>query len=108
MSCNCKTNKSMQSMIKDNNGGQKTKTNIGEYVLRVLAFIIFFILSPLIYLGVLWLGFSMLVLNGSIDIKPLVNLATKKIKKYNSDEIDINELNENDLVMVDVEDITDK
>jgi hypothetical protein len=50
----------------------------------------------------------MLVLNGSIDIKPLVSLATKKIKKYNNDEIDMSELNENNLVMLDVEDITNK
>jgi hypothetical protein len=97
----------MQSMIEDNNG-QKSKNNFIDYTLKILAYVLFLILSPFIYLGILWLGLKMLVLNGSIDIKPLVSLATKKIKKYNNDEIDMSELNENNLVMLDVEDITNK
>ena len=94
-------------MIEDNNG-QKSKNNFIDYTLKILAYVLFLILSPFIYLGILWLGLKMLVLNGSIDIKPLVSLATKKIKKYNNDEIDMSELNENNLVMLDVEDITNK
>lgn len=101
----------MQSMIEDNNGGENSKNNVGKYTLKILAFILFFILSPFIYLGVLWLGFKMLVLNKSIDIKPMLEFAAKKLRTNNNDEIDINELNElneDDLVMVDVEDITNK
>jgi hypothetical protein len=98
----------MQSMIEDNKNGQNSKNNIVKYSLKVLSFILFLILSPIIYIAILWLGFKMLVLNGSIDIKPLINFAAKKLKPYNNDETDINELNEYDLVMVDVEDITNK
>jgi hypothetical protein len=100
----------MQSMIEDNNG-QKSKNNFIDYTLKILAYVLFLILSPFIYLGILWLGFKMLVLNKSIDIKPMLEFAAKKLRTNNNDEIDINELNElneDDLVMVDVEDITNK
>lgn len=106
MSCNCKNDKTIDSMIDDN--GQKSKSiNVVKYTLKIMAFFIFLTLSPIIFLAMVWLGFKLLVLNDSIDIRPMLQFAADKLrndKKY--DEFDISELDENDLVMVDVEDIT--
>jgi hypothetical protein len=100
----------MDSMMKDN-GQSENKTNtLVKYTLKVFAFIVFLILSPFIFLGVLWLGFKMLVLNDSIDIKPILNFLAKKLKDEKSefDDIDFDDIDDSDLVMLDVEDITYK
>jgi hypothetical protein len=99
----------MQSMIEDNNVRKNSKNNVGKYTLKILAFILFFILSPFIYLGILWLGFKMLVLNESIEIKPMIEFVGKKLRSNNdNDNFELTNLNEEDLVIVEGEDITGK
>ena len=69
---------------------------------------------PLINIAIIWFMFNTLVLNKDVNIKPLLLALGNqfKEKKYeDDDEIDIeefNELTEDDVVMVDVEDITNK
>jgi len=110
MSCNCKTNKSMNSIMAENGQSENKTNNVVKYSLKVFAFLVFLILSPFIFLGVLWLGFQMLVINDSIDIKPILNFLARKLKdeQPDFDDADFDDIDESDLVMLDVEDITNK
>jgi hypothetical protein len=98
----------MNSMIDDNGQKDSNSKKFFKYALKTIAFIVFLTLSPVIFLAIIWIGFKLLVLNDSIDIKPMLEFAASKLKVDKKEEIDISELNEDDIVMVDVEDITDR
>ena len=69
----------------------------------------FLLVSPFIYLYLIYLGFTMLVMNKSIDVKPLLMAIGKKFKENQTDYIDDEEydtLTEDDVVLTNVENIT--
>jgi hypothetical protein len=114
MGCNCKSQN-----IDDILNVDRPKLNIGEligkYSLKILLFSLMIIMLPLINLAIIWFMFNTLVLNRDVNIKPLlVALGNQfKEKKYEEDEEEIdedefNDLTEDDVIMVDVEDITNK
>ena len=64
---------------------------------------------PIINLFIIWFIFRTLVLNKDVNIKPLLSAIGKKFKEEEEeDEDEYDELTEDDVVMVDVEDITNK
>ena len=108
MSCNCKNDKSMDTMLNDTDVSQKKGFSIGKTIVKLLAFSIFLIFSPIILLLLIWFGFKVLVVNQNIDIKPLISFLTKKIQSETIDNDYYEEFDENDFVMVGVDDITNQ
>lgn len=100
----------MDSLIEENGQSKTTKTNIVlKYTLKVMAFLLFLAVSPLVFLYIIWLVFNMVVLNDSVDIKPMLYFIANKIKEKEREEDYLDEnITEDDLIMVDVEDITHK
>lgn len=108
MSCNCKADKINSENVSLN------KVNIPfpsftTYILKILAFILMIIALPIINLFIIWFIFRTLVLNMEVDIKPLLYAIGSKFKPNEDDEDDdYNNLNEDEVEMIDVEDITNK
>jgi hypothetical protein len=50
----------------------------------------------------------MLVLNKNIDVKPILLSLGNKFKQKDEDDDEYNELTEDDVILLDVEDITNK
>lgn len=108
MSCNCKNDKSMDSMLNDTSVSSKKSFSIGKIIVKLSVFSIFLFLSPIIFLLLIWFGFKVLVVNETIDIKPLISFLANKIKSETVDKDDYEEFDENDFVMVGVDDITNQ
>jgi hypothetical protein len=108
MSFTCKNDKSMDAMLNDTGVSDKKGFSVGNITIKLLAFSIFLILSPIIFLLLIWFGFKFLVVNQTIDIKPLISFLTKKIESETIDNDDYEEFDENDFVMVGVDDITNQ
>jgi hypothetical protein len=100
----------MASMLEnDENGFIKKPRTLGNYILKSLVFLLFLISLPILVVGIIWIAFKLLVLNDSIDAKGLLMLFVNKFKSNIPDEDDDEYyLTEDDLVMLDVEDITQK
>ena len=84
-----------------------------KYSLKTLMFLMFLIALPFINLYILYLSFSIIVLNESVDIKPLLLAIGNKFKPKDDDDdlVDDEEfenLTEEDVILLDSEDITDK
>ncbi len=113
MSCNCKNGQSMDSMFENDDKNKKSVTQtVIKYTLKILGFLVLVAALPLINLYIIWLMFNMLVLNKNIDVKPiLLSLGNKFKQKDDDDDEDddeYNELTEDDVILLDVEDITNK
>jgi hypothetical protein len=110
MSCNCKNGKSMSDMLDENSVSKNNKSVISKYALKTIAFSIFVLLSPIIFVFLLWFGFKVLVLNTSVDIKPMLSYLAEKIKEKSKQDDDYVEENfdANDYILTEVEDITNK
>lgn len=112
MGCNCKgNNKNIDSYL--GNGTKSTEKlgpRIGTYILKSLAFVLMIAALPIINLFIIWFIFRTLILNKEVNIKPLLTAIGKKFqdKDEEEDETEFDELTEDDVVMVDVEDITNK
>lgn len=106
MSCNCKNGKKMDELLQNNSNPEK-KINIGKYFLKTFVFLIALASSPIIMLFIIWIMFKMIVLNKSIDFKPLLMAIGNKFKNNEKDfdEEDITEFDEKDLIPLDVETI---
>lgn len=105
MGCNCK-NSAQAQQINDN---RTTGVKIAHYTLKTFAFLLMIVLLPLINLFLIYFMFKTLVLSKEVDIKPLLLAIGKKFKDKDDDdedEIDYETLTPEDVVMVDVEDIT--
>ena len=98
----------MDTMLNDTDVSQKKGFSIGKTIVKLLAFSIFLIFSPIILLLLIWFGFKVLVVNQNIDIKPLISFLTKKIQSETIDNDYYEEFDENDFVMVGVDDITNQ
>lgn len=102
MSCNCKNEKKID--VKS-----ESKNKISFYFLKILIYMIFLLLLPVIIVAFMIIGFKVFVLSESIDIKPLlVRLAKSFSIKDEDEDEDYENITEDDLIMVDVEDITNK
>lgn len=107
MSCNCKSEIKTGDFL--SSGKSKTKVKVSSYILKVLAFILMVAALPIINLFIIWFIFRTLVLNRDVDIKPLLFAIGSKFQvKDDEDEEDDEELTEDDVVMEDVEDITNR
>lgn len=109
--CNCKGNVSMQDKENENNSFFQI---IVKYALKTLVFLLFLIGIPFINLYIIYLSFNIIVLNKSIDIKPLLKSIGQKfqnkdeeIDEYIDDE-EFNNLTEDDVVLLNAEDITEQ
>lgn len=107
MGCNCKGQTIDSVENKDNNLDNKNGENIVKYFFKFLVFLLFVTFSPIILIGILWLIFKMIVLNDSVDVKPILIKLGKKFKNIDEDD-DFDELTNDDVVMLNVEDITVK
>ena len=107
MGCNCKNSAQAQQINDDRTTGVK----ITHYALKTLVFLLMIVLLPVINLLLIYFMFKTLVLGKDVDVKPLLLAIGKKFKEKDDDdydEIDYDTLTPNDVVMVDVEDITDR
>jgi len=114
--CNCKTKDGFE-MPEKNEFFKLTNKEKGKlflhYTFKVLGFLIGILLLPIINIVIIWFMFSTIVLTKDVNI---VNLLSKFVGKKNDDDDDddddfdddFDDLTEDDVVMVDVEDITDK
>jgi hypothetical protein len=117
MSCNCKNNVNIDQVLEGNKGPSlPTGETIIKYTLKVLAFILFVLMLPILNVYIIWLIFKTLVLNESVDIMPLLMKIGKKFKDIENDDDDdeifvgdeYNSYTEDDVVMLDAVDITDE
>jgi hypothetical protein len=113
MGCGCKSDNKIDSMLsqKENNTGKSVTKNVGKYILKSLAFLLMLVALPLINLYIIWLMFRMLVLNKDIEIEPLLTAIGMKFKAKDDDEEEEYaeyDYIKDDLVVVNVEDITKK
>jgi hypothetical protein len=112
MGCNCKNDKGFIEGKSENvSVGKKT----GNYIVKFLGFLILLALLPIINVVIIGFMFKTLVLNKEVNLKSLLLFVGKKGKvktedddddDYDDDEYDY--LTEDEVVMVDVEDITEK
>lgn len=100
----------MSDMLDENSVSKNNKFVISKYALKTIAFSIFVLLSPIIFVFLLWFGFKVLVLNTSVDIKPMLSYLAEKIKEKSKQDDDYVEENfdANDYILTEVEDITNK
>lgn len=107
MSCNCKNNK--YSLDNASNGSTEKIKSFSNYFLKTLVFLVFLLFLPIVMIAFVVISFKVFVLGKNINIKPiLLKLAeTLSTKKEDDDDEDY-DLSEDDLVMVGVEDITNK
>lgn len=112
MSCNCKNGQSMDSMLENDSQNKKSVTQtVIKYTLKVLGFLVLIAALPILNIYIVWLIFNMLILNKNIDVKPILLSLGKKFKNDDDDDDDddeYNELTEDDVILLDVEDITNK
>lgn len=108
MGCNCK-NSAQAQQINDN---RTTGVKVVHYTLKTLVFLLMIVLLPVINLLLIYFMFKTLVLGKDVDVRPLLLAIGKKFKEKDDeddyDEIDYDTLTPEDVVMVDVEDITDR
>jgi hypothetical protein len=123
MGCNCKTsdNNQITTIVDGQEVVEKQKKlsrTILSYIVKIIGFSFSIILLPLINVVIVWIMFKTIVLNKNIDIAETFSaIFSKKYKivETNSDEDDEDEnddeyleLTEDDVVALNVEDITDK
>ncbi len=116
MGCNCKTSgdNNVKETVKLSELSTKQKINLFLfYLAKTIGFLVGVALLPIINLGIIWFMFNTLVLTKEVDIKKIVSdLIGNKFNKKDDDEDDEDDdfenLTEDDVIMVDVEDITEE
>ena len=117
MGCNCKTNGGFEIPEKTKFSKLTNKEKrqlITHYFFKVIGFLIGVLLLPIINIAIIWFMFSTIVLTKDVNIVKLLNkyFTAKKNDDddddFEDDDDDFEDLIENDVVMVDVEDITEK
>lgn len=112
MGCGCKS-----TTISDKNINRKI--NIGSifqkitiYGLKLLGLIAFIAILPIINVVIIVFSFKLLMLNQNLDMKGVIAQLAKIIKTKNNeddeDDYTFNELTEDDVILLDVEDISQK
>lgn len=106
--CNCKR-KPTDALV---NGENNVATiSIGgtllKYTLKLIGFVLAVCISPFIYLYMIWMMFKTIVLNESVDIRPLLKKLGSKFKEEDNDiENDYDNLTEADVVLMNAEEIS--
>lgn len=114
MGCNCKTDKGFEPSEESKFSNLTNKEKGGlilHYFFKVIGFLIGIVLLPLINIGIIWVMFNTIVLTKEINVMKLMKSLVKNKRSDDDDDDDdddYDELTEDDVVMVDVEDITDK
>lgn len=118
MGCNCKAGKESNTYIDAKGDEVKINkfhyTNIGFYIFKFLGFLLGIIVLPIINIFIIIFMFNILVLNQKADLKPMFNSLANFLKKakknddYDDEEDDFNELTEDDVILMDVDEITDE
>jgi hypothetical protein len=110
MGCNCKSDDRSIGRTLNNDSNKKTSVNLFQktitYSLKFLGFLVMIMFLPLINLGVIWIIFKTLVLNKDVDFKPLLVKIGEIFYKDNDDDDDDDYEDDENLVMLNVEDIT--
>jgi hypothetical protein len=106
--CGCKSNGNKDGLTSSIPSNEKLGQKIVTYTLKSLMFLLLLLALPIINLFIIWFMFKTLVLNKDINMKPLLLAIGQKFKEKDDeeDDIDFDNLTEDDVVMVDVEDIT--
>lgn len=113
MSCNCKNNTKIDDLIIDKNETLSLFKLFFKYFFKVIGFLLFLILLPIINLFIIWFSFKMFVINKKIDFKPILLFIGKKFQnnfinnKFDEDD-DFSALKNEELVILNVDDITNK
>lgn len=119
MGCGCKTKKEDISFYKDENILPKKKLmgEIKNYTSKILIFLLVLLTIPIIICIIIYYMFTTIVLTKELNIKPFLFSLAKNMQKikddsdekeYDYDDDDDEFLNEEDLIMLNVEDITKK
>jgi hypothetical protein len=117
MGCNCKNT----GGTKQFNGSPQNEgitATIIKYFAKTLGFLVGMLLLPIIMLVIIWFMFDTIVLNKDIDLRRVTNRFVKANKFFTKDDYDEDdeddeydeddELTEDDVIMLNVEDITNK
>ena len=112
MSCNCKNSGEMpQNYVLEEN--ENLVATIIKYVVKFIGFLVGVALLPLIMIAIIWFMFDTIVLNKDIDLRRVINRFVKANKFFtkdddDEDDDDDDDLTEDDVIMLNVEDITNK
>ncbi len=104
MGCNCKTNVTHVS-------NKENKIDVLGFGLKIIAFLLGLVLLPIIMVVIVWFMFNTLVLNKETDLKPLLKKLGEKFSDNYDDDDDDDEIEvfmNNDVISMNVEDITNK
>jgi hypothetical protein len=117
MSCNCKNSTGEKINIDGSiNNNEPLFHTIVKYLAKIVGFLIAVSLTPLIMLVIIWFMFDVIVLSKQIDLTKILDKFIIKARYFNEDDeddddddyVDINTVSENDVVMLNAEDITDR
>lgn len=106
MSCNCKKPNTNNPSTNNNNTKKQETVN---YLSKVIVFLFFLVLLPILNLYIIWILFKMIVLNKNVDIIKFLKIINEKLKERKEDDDeddDFDDLTEDDVISLDVEDIT--
>lgn len=102
--CGCKGGKTADGILKETS--KKTNTGFTNWLMRILTFSFFLVLTPFILIYFIWAAFKMIVLNKNVDIKKALLAITKGRTDMTPDYEYDDDYDE--LVMMDVEDISEQ
>lgn len=119
MGCNCKAGKEPNTYIDVKGDEVKISkfhyTNIGFHIFKFIGFLLGLIILPIINIFIIIFMFNILVLNQRADLKPMFNSVSNFLKKTkkkddddDEDEDDFEELTEDDVILMDVDEITNE
>ena len=116
--CNCKTKDGFEIPEKTNFSKLTNKEKgklVVHYFFKVIGFIIGILLLPIINIAIIWFMFNTIVLTKDVNVVKLLNkyFTSKKDDDdedddEDEDDVDFEDLTEDDVIMMDVEDITEK
>jgi hypothetical protein len=109
----CKSCKSSGAMIPEIKKDEKLGGRIVKYAAKTIGFLVAVALLPLINLVIIWFMFETIVLNKDVDIRAVVSKYITDRNERKEDEEDEEDeddefLTEDDVIMLNVEDITNK
>lgn len=110
----CKSCKSSGAMIPEIKKDENLGNRIIKYVAKTIGFLVAVALLPLINLVIIWFMFETIVLNKDVDIRAVVSKyitdrnERKEDEEEDEEEDDYENLTEDDVIMLNVEDITNK
>ena len=113
MGCNCKSKEGFIKEVDDSSAFSK----IVKLSAKLIGFSIGLLFLPIIMLAIVWFMFDTIVLNTEVDLTKIMDKFITKAKFFNNDDdeedydddyVDIDTLTENDVIALNVEDITNK